>query len=272
MPSPRATSRRTPRPPRTPPSGPTPAATPAPTPAATGWTKVTLAKYEPLASLTATKRGAAGAALDTAFRLKSLDGTSPATLASRLEVTPKVVLRQGAARDDTIVLRPATPLQAGMPYRFSIRRPDGTVAQAWTLTIAKPLGIVGTLPSEGSTGVPRDTGIEFTFDQPGVTAASVRDAFSIRPKVGGRFEVHGDTVVFVPSKRLKALTTYTVTLKRGIPLPGTGQKLATGVTFRFETKATGSVPDQLVFNRSLVDTATADAPAMVVDFADRERG
>ena len=243
-------------------------ASPGPTPATTGWTKVTLAKYEPLASLVPTKGGAAGAALDTAFRLRSLGGTSATTLATRLEVKPDLQLRRGTARGDTIVLRPAGRLRAGTSYRFTIRRPDGTVAQAWTIAAAKTLQVVGTLPADATTGVPRDTGIEITFDQPGVTAAAVRDAFAIRPKVSGRFEVHGSTVVFVPAKNLKALTLYTVTLKKGLPLPGTGQTLKSAVTFQFETRRTGSDPDQLVFPSAMVDTATKGAPSVALAFED----
>ena len=239
----------TPTPPRTattqasnapsssPDSGPISAPTPTPTPPPIGdWANLDLPKLKPVASLTPTKKGQAGAAIDTAFRLVSLDGTAPATLAARLEVTPSITLARADGGNGTVTLTPTKPLTPGRTYRFAMRRPDGTIEGAWAITAAKTLQVVGTLPENESSDVPRNTGIEFTFDQPGVTAGAVNKAFTISPDAHGRFEVHGKTVAFVPSTRLKAFTLYTVTLHKGVPLPGTGQKLDRDVVVRFETR------------------------------------
>lgn len=249
--------------------GPT-SATTNPTPAPSeppddAWGQLDLPPLKPVASLTPTKAGQAGAAVDTAFRLRTLDGTSVATLASRLEVQPALELRRTGAGDEAITLQPARSLRSGTTYRFAIRRPDGTIAQTWSVVTAKSLRVVGTIPADGSTGVPRNTGIEFTFDQPGVTAAGVRNRFTITPKVSGRFEVGGKTVAFVPTKPLKAFTLYTVTLEQGVPLPGTGQQLEQDVRVRFETKG-GAGGNGLVIHDTMTDSATSDPSVLAISF------
>ncbi len=122
------------------------------------------------------------------------------------------------------------------------------------------------IPDDESAGVPRNTGIEFTFDQPGVTAGAVRDAFSISPATKGRFEVHGKVVAFVPTKRLKAYTLYTVTLHKGVPLPGTGQKLEKDVVRHFETRGGNANGAALVIPDAKVDSAVKLAPTISIYF------
>ncbi len=234
----------------------------------TGWSAVELTTSKPIASLVPTRHGAAGAATDTAFRLTSLDGSPVATLASHLEVQPALRLQPATPDGDAMLLRPTSRLTAGVTYRFTLHRADGSIARAWAVTAATPLRVVGTLPSDESTDVPRDTGIEFTFDQPGVTADAVKAAFKIRPSVAGRFEVHGRVVAFVPSSRLKASTLYTVTLHKGVPLPGTGQSLGRDVTVRFETKGPGPDADRLAIFDRLADVGTRDSIAIPIQFYD----
>ena len=206
--------------------------------------------------------------MKSAFKLTSLDGTSVADLATRLEVTPAIRLTRTSTSGKTATLTPANPLAAGTTYRFALRRPDGTIAGTWAITAARALHVVGSLPGDGSTGVPRNTGIEVSFDQPGVTAAGVRDHFSITPKVSGTFEVHGKVVAFVPSKPLQAFTLYTVTISKGVPLPGTGQELERDATFRFETKGTGANGLGLVISDTMTDSATRLRPTISLYFSD----
>ncbi|MDH5244501.1 MAG: Ig-like domain-containing protein, partial [Chloroflexota bacterium] len=135
------------------------------------------------------------------------------------------------------------------------------------MTAAKALRIVGSIPGDQTDGVPRNTGIEVTFDQAGVTAAAMQDHFSISPKASGRFEVHGRTVAFVPAKPLKARTVYTVTVTKGVPLSGTGQSLGADYRFQFETKGTGPEVGLRPFDL-LTDTAVRDAPVVLAYFWD----
>lgn len=233
------------------------------------WAAVDLPPLKPAASLEPTKTGAAGAAVDTAFRLRSLDGSSVSALAAGLTVEPALKLQADAPTVDTIVLRPATALAPGITYRFKLRRQDGTLAGAWGVTAARPLHVVGTLPDDQATDVPVDTGIEITFDQTGVTADGLRAFFKIAPVVEGRFEVHGRVVAFIPLAPLKKRIVYTLTVGHGLPLPGTGQVLRQDVTAQFETSGTASQDGRMFAPVKLADAGTRDAPAIGVAFVDR---
>ena len=251
-----------------------PSATPSPSGDATeaSWGTVDLPPLAPVASLEPTKSGAAGAALDTAFRLRSLDGSSVTALAAGLTVEPAFKFQVDAAVGDTVVLHPAAALAAGTVYRFKLHRQDGTLAGAWGVTAARPLHVVGTLPRDQTTDVPTDTGIEITFDQTGVTADGLGASFGIAPAVTGRFEVHGRVVAFIPAVPLKSLTVYTITVRHGLPLPGTGQVLGQDATARFETRGPGSGDGRLFVPVKLADAGTRDAPAIGVAFVDLAEG
>ncbi|MDH4142723.1 MAG: Ig-like domain-containing protein, partial [Chloroflexota bacterium] len=252
----------------TPPTNtPSPGSTSGTNPDEGAWAGLELPPLPAVADLEATKGNGAVVAADTAFRLTSRDGTPVAELAKRLEVQPALGLRAEAPSGDSVTLRPKDRLRAGQPYRFTLRRSDGSIARAWTVTAAKALRIVGSIPGDQTDGVPRTTGIEVTFDQAGVTAAAMKDHFSISPKASGRFEVHGRTVAFVPAKPLKARTVYTVTVTKGVPLSGTGQSLGADYRFQFETKGTGPEVGLRPFDL-LTDTAVRDAPVVLAYFWD----
>ncbi len=216
----------------------TPPAAPAPTPAGIPdpnepWGDLALPPIQPVATLTATKVARAGVATDTAFTLASIGADDPQALARAIEVTPPVVLAVSAGRvDRTATLRPTDPLVPGRLYRFALRAPDGTISGSWAFQAQSPLRVVTTLPYNGATDVPVNTGIELTFDQDGSVDAASR--FSIEPAVKGRFEQHGRTFVFVPA-RLAPATLYKVTLGRGVRLEGSDLALEEDVVVRFET-------------------------------------
>ncbi len=239
---------------------------PSPDPPDAAWGALDLPPLVSTASLEPTRQGPAGAAVDTAFRLRSLDGTPVAELASALVSEPAVALRADAPKGDTVILRPATGLAPGVTYRFKLLREDGTLAGSWGITAAKPLHVVGTLPGNRSTEVPRNTGIEIRFDQSGITADALKSFFSISPEVDGRFEVHGRVVAFVPSARLKPFTIYTLTVRRGLPLPGTGQILESDVVARFETSSADARATRMYLPAKLADSGTRDKPVLGVTF------
>ena len=70
-----------------------------------------------------------------------------------------------------------------------------------------------------------------------MTTADLKKHVTIKPTTVGRFQAAGRTLVFVPSKPLAKGRVYTVTVKRGLPLAGTGQVLAEDQVIRFETAA-----------------------------------
>ena len=101
-------------------------------------------------------------------------------------------------------------------------RGDGTTEAMWAALAAGPLAVTDTVPEDTAVRVPRDTGIEFTFDQYGVKASDVAKFFTIKPKVAGTFHAGGRTVAFAPDSPLAKGRLYTVTLRHGLPLAGTG--------------------------------------------------
>ena len=228
--APAATSAGAPSPAQGGTSGTTPGASPGvttlptepPTSPTTGWTKLDVPATPVVARLEATKAGETSVALSTAFRLRSLTDTPVRALADRLVVSPPLKLRVAKVEGRNAVLRPAAPLRPAQIYRFELRRADGTAEAAWAVQAAWPLNVAHTLPGDSSSGVPRDTGIEVTFDQPGVRLTDVRKHVTISPDVAGRWEQHGATFAFVPKKPLARNTLYTVTVRRGLPIAETG--------------------------------------------------
>ncbi|GKX29967.1 hypothetical protein SH1V18_24470 [Vallitalea longa] len=102
----------------------------------------------------------------------------------------------------------------------------------WTFQTMNSFTLLGSLPRDESVNVPVNTGIEFYFSHEG---ADVKDYFEISPKVEGKFEAHGDVVVFVPKGGLDYKTIYTVTLKKGVKLKDSDQDLKDDYKFSFET-------------------------------------
>jgi hypothetical protein len=215
------------------PSG-SPAATDTPAPSAETWAAVgALPPLQPLATLTPAHADAAGIAADTAFTLASLGTVSAGDLAAGLTVEPAVALRVTPGTDAASALvTPAGPLDAGGLYHFRLTSPAGALAGQWAFQVKAPLHVVTALPGDQSTEVPIDSGIELTFDQDG--ALDPASHFAIEPAVTGRFETHGRTLVFVPSK-LEPATIYTVTLSAGIGVSGSDVHLEQDVRVRFET-------------------------------------
>ena len=209
---------------------------------ATGWTKLDLAASPAVARLEATRTGETSVALSTSFRLRSLTDVPVRTPAGRLVVSPALKLQATAVEGRDAVLRPAAPLRPAQIYRFEVRRADGTAEAAWAVQAAWPLHVASTVPGDSSSSVPRNTGIEITFDQPGVRIADVRKHVAISPTVAGRWEQHGATFAFVPSKPLARNTLYTVTVRRGLPIAGTGMKLDETCVVRSRPRAPRSRP------------------------------
>jgi hypothetical protein len=235
-----------------------------PTPAPQDWAAAVLPPIEQVAELVATRVEPGGTSIRTAFALTSRSGTAAAELVKGLEVTPPVELKVAAgATAATALLEPKAPLATGTTYRATLRLPDGSLAGSWVFQTSTPPQVAGTLPSDRTTSVPLDTGIEITFDQDGV--GDVAPFFSISPKVAGRFERHGRTAVFVPDA-LKPLTVYTVKIRRGVPREGSALVLEEDLVFRFQT-ATSAGPTAtpkpeawIQAERELAEVGTADPP------------
>ncbi len=216
------------------------------------------------ALLEPTRSGTGAVAVDTEFRLTSLDDRSPEALASGLVADPPISFTVVSTDGATALLRTEAPLRPRTGYRIALVRPDGTTEAMWAAVAAGPLTVTGTVPEDRAVRVPRDTGIEFTFDQYGVKASDVAKFFSIKPGVTGTFKEGGRTVAFAPDAPLAKGRLYTVTLQHGLPLAGTGQVLADDVVLRFETRSTDTPGATVAFRHSLADGNPREATAITV--------
>jgi hypothetical protein len=219
--------------------------------------------YTPTASLMAGTTAGGVVALDSDFLLASVDGTAAAELASRITVEPAVELAVEPGPDQTSVrLRPTARLQAGRVYRFTLTAPDGRPLDSWAFQARQSVQVASTVPGDTYTSVPLDTGIEVTFDQDGALDAASH--FQIRPRTEGRFEQHGRTLAFIPS-RLKAATVYTVTVTHGVKVQGTDETLAEDYRFRFETAARpGTRSTNLSFPNEILDVPSTGRPDLPI--------
>ena len=251
-------------------SAPTPTSTPDPA----AWARLTLADAPAVADLQPTKAGRGGVAVDTAFKLTTLDGRAPADVAARLVSDPPLTFRVASTDGATAVIRPTAKLRAGTLYRISLSRADGSIEATWAAQTARPLAVIETIPGNEATGVPLTTGIEITFNQTGVSAAALKAHFTIRPAAAGRFQVAGRTVVFVPSRPLAKGRVYTVTVGHGLPLAGTGQVLAQDVVVRFETAATARSTVTVGLRRTFVEATPRERAAISlwIDIPEAQRG
>ncbi len=227
-----------------------------------GWTAVQPTGLPRVATLVPTLLAGDAVARTTAFLLTSLDGQSVLDQAGRVVAYPPVSFAISKSGDGAM-LRPTAALAAATRYQFSLMRADGTVAASWSAQTAGPLHVADTVPGDTATGVPVDTGIEVTFDQAGVTTADMAAHFSISPATAGRFEASGRSVAFVPAKPLSRATLYTVTVRHGLPLGGTGETLAEDAIIRFETFGSGTATGVRVWLADdLVDASPRERAAL----------
>jgi hypothetical protein len=219
----------------------TPATDPAPTGAS--WADLRLPADVACATWKPKVMVAGRVATSSSFTVRTRDRVSVRTLTKRLRLTPATTYSVKADPADparTFEITPDAPLHEGTTYRASLSDASGTHAvQNWAFRTDAPLRVVSTLPRDAGSEVPLNTGIEIAFSHEGVEGVERR--FSISPEVAGRFETHGDTVVFVP-KGLAPGTIYTVRLAPGVSLPGTDHRITRETTFRFET--TRPTPDE----------------------------
>lgn len=241
-----------------------PSASPSPTPGETWLPLGDLPVTPPVATLTATvtRDGFIGAA--SAFQLVSISGEPAAAIAARLTTDPTIRFTVVPSDDPArVTLRPAATLPAGALLHVRVAAADGTPAATWAYQVDQPPRVVATVPGDRVTDVPISTGIEVLVDQDGFVAAE-RD-FVIQPKVTGHVEIHGRAITFVPD-RLQPGTLYTVTLKAGLARPGSDQRMADDVTWRFETAAAATDPRAEAWVAShLVNASPAERAVLAIN-------
>ena len=205
--------------------------------------------------------GKAGIDVSSSFALTAPDKTSAEGIAAALSIDgqPPPIISQSGEKE--FVVTPAVTLSSNSLYIFRLKR-DGKADITWAFQTAERFQVTSSFPSNSATYVPKNSGIEITFSSEGYSPLD--NYFSISPKVEGRFEYHKNTAVFVP-KSLDYKTVYTVTIKAGIKLEGTGEQLAADYVFAFETEPApdyrpGSSYDYFSFYDKYVELPTVEPP------------
>lgn len=172
------------------------------------------------------KQDSTGIHTTTSFMFQSQEKLKVEEIKKELTITPDIKFNVNK-KDDGYQIIPEQELEKNKLYAFNFK---GTT---WTFQTMSDFKLLGTLPATETSNVPVDSGIEFYFSHDG---AQVKDYFQIEPQVNGSFESHGNVVVFLP-KKLEEKTIYTITLKAGLTLEGSTQKLEEDYKFSFETSS-----------------------------------
>ncbi|GMQ58407.1 hypothetical protein AN1V17_28020 [Vallitalea sediminicola] len=164
--------------------------------------------------------------------------------------------------EEGFIITLSKELEKNNLYTFSFK--DIT----WTFQTMSSFSLLGVLPRNESVNVPTNTGIEFYFSHEG---ADVNEFLEITPKVNGKFESHGNVVVFAPKGGLEPKTLYTVTLKKGLKLKESEQVLEVDYVFSFETAAKKNdeykEPDGYFNFRNIINEfATSEKPMIPMDY------
>jgi hypothetical protein len=170
---------------------------------------------------------------------------------------------------NTFTITPQTPFEKNKLYTFRITRPADTDI-TWTFQTSAMFAVIGTLPSDKTTNVPVDTGIELYFSHS--EYQNPDEYFEIVPQVKGKFERHKNAYAFIPDKPLATGTLYIVTLRKGIMTTDSKTKIENDYVFSFET--TLEAKDQqsrydkgyIFFNKVLNEYNTTEKPYLPVNY------
>lgn len=190
--------------------------------------------------LIAESQDAAGAAVDTSFKVTSKVDVSAEDLKQHLVVVPPTPVTVDDLGNREFRVTPTNTLAPGEVYKLAVnttvKKDDGTMADrefSWAVQTKETFHIVSSVPGNQAVGVAIDTGIEVTMSHVGWE--DPKPFFTITPNVDGRFETHGRSLAFVPAKPLAPGQIYTVTYKKGWKVAGTDRAMEDDTVLSFET-------------------------------------
>ena len=173
------------------------------------------------------------AAADTAFTVKTSSELDTEQLKEYLFLTPDVPFEITKQDELSYSLKTAEPLPENSIAVIGLKDNTGDVAYKWAFQTDGGFEVRHTYPYSGSEYVTPSTGIEISFTAL-ADHKNAEEYFEINPKVEGRFESRRDTLYFIPSEPLEEMTSYTVTLKKGL-VSSEGTALEEDFTFSFVT-------------------------------------
>ncbi len=190
-----------------------------------------------------------------------LSGTSDAPQIMINDAISATVTPNG---DGTFTVAPDAPLTYNKLYTFKLM---GDNPVTWTFQTAEKFRVEKTLPGSYATDVPINSGIEITFSHSDVDFESVKNNFSIKPHVDGKWELHDKTAVFIPEKPFDYDTEYSVAISSKTARAN-GAALGEGCEFSFTTIKSSEQPDEsdtyFYIQSDYYETSTSVAPIIPV--------
>jgi len=202
----------------------------------------------------------------THFIVKSKTPLDESVLRQNLRLSPNVSFTVEKINDNEFRVIPIKELENKVVYSLTIDSSyinENNVAVerdfSWAFQVKNDLRVVRTLPGNKGTGVPVNSGIEFTFNSD--RYQNYEKAITFEPNVEGKFEHHGRTLVFVPTKGLVPETIYTVTVDKIITAAGTNP-MKEGHQFQFETEAPTEERSYWNLSTTYLEFAPNQVPAL----------
>lgn len=226
----------------------------------------------------ATKSDALGVDAATTFTLKAEEGSMTADdVKNNFTFTPDVAFRVDEKGNNTFEIVPEKALAEKTVYTASyegIAKTDSGANEprtySWAYQVKNDFKLIGTLPRHRATSVAPETGIEVTFSASGVSAKDFEKKLQIVPKTDGKIEVHNRTLVFVPAKKLKEKSVYTVTLEKGLAPEGVSDGLTEDVVFQFEVAGKTNDRDQgysRIVPRNVFESIRPNEPIVFAEYS-----
>ncbi|NLV15689.1 MAG: alpha-2-macroglobulin [Syntrophomonadaceae bacterium] len=214
-------------------------------------------------SIIALQEDETGVDPQSVFLLKTENPVNARMVTDNLKLSPEFTydLKKGDDGKEYKII-PREELTENTVYRLAFD-PTGQEREdlSWAFQTRGKFRVIGQLPQNETSGVPIETGIEFTLSYEDYDLAAAQKYFSISPQVKGKLEKHKKTLVFVPQK-LEPKTVYTVTLKKGMPLLNGKEELAQDSVIKFETASDQESPAfSFDIDYRLTEFTSSQAPA-----------
>lgn len=219
--------------------------------------KATLELEEEPFSINATKKDDFGIAIDSDFVINCKNQTDYNDIKSNLKFEPEVSYDINKKSDKEFLVALKEPLTERAIVKISLDDKNSDKEYSWAFQTKDKFTLSNTLPRDGATSVPVDSGIELNFSMGEIEDISKH--FEIEPSVEGEFEKKDNTYVFIPES-LDTNTIYNVTVKKDLALKNSEEKLTEDYTFSFQTDK--AEDHKFSFNKSFY-TLTPEQPTVL---------
>lgn len=199
-------------------------------------------KYE-LVALSSDKQGIDKTSV---FQLTSKAEINDSFIKQNLEIIPDQEYKIEKLSGTVHNIIPSAELLNDKVYQVKLN--DEGYNYSWAFQTKKKFEVESTLPTDNSSYVPSNSGIEIYFTLSGLE--EIDEYFEIKPHVAGKFLYKNNTAIFVPDK-LEENINYTVTIKKGYGLKDSRQKLEQDYSFSFNTELQKYA--QVYFNKPLTN-------------------